>query len=100
MTRRWLTWRRRAAAPPGGLSCRELVELVTDYLEDALSSEDRARFEAHIAACEHCTAYLEQMRVTLAVVGQIDPGELSGEMERELLDAFRTWKAEGDEPGA
>ena len=95
-SRRWLPWRRRAAdSPPGDLACRELVELVTEYLEGGLSVEDRARFEAHIAACDHCSAYLEQMRVTLRVVGHIDPDELKPEVERELLDAFRAWKAGG-----
>lgn len=94
--RRWLPWRRRpAASPPGDLACRELVELVTAYLEDGLDARDRARFEAHIAACEHCSAYLEQMRVTLRVVGHLDPDELEPEVERELLDAFREWKAGG-----
>jgi hypothetical protein len=94
---RWQFWRRQpaAAAPPacGRLPCRELVELVTDYLEGVLDAADRARFEAHIARCEHCTAYVEQMRMTLAVVGHIDPGDLDPRTEQELLDAFRDWKA-------
>jgi anti-sigma factor RsiW len=93
---RWLTWRRSAAAAPpagGGLRCRELVELVTDYFEGALAPPDRARFEAHIAACNHCTAYLAQMRTTLSVVGHLDAGDLDPRVERELLDAFRDWKA-------
>jgi len=95
-SRRWLPWRRRpAASPPGDLACRELVELVTEYLEDGLSAADRARFEAHIAVCEHCSAYLEQLRVTLRVVGHIDPDGLEPEVERELLDAFREWKIGG-----
>jgi anti-sigma factor RsiW len=95
-SRRWLPWRRRpAASEPGGLACRELVELVTAYLDDGLDTVDRARFEAHIGTCEHCSAYLEQMRVTLRVVGHIDPEALEPEVERELLDAFRTWKAGG-----
>ncbi len=93
--RRWLPWRRRPAASPPGLACRELVELVTEYLEGGLDAGDRARFEAHIAACEHCSAYLAQMRVTLRVVGHLDPDELEPEVERELLDAFREWKAGG-----
>jgi anti-sigma factor RsiW len=50
------------------MSCRELVELVTDYLEGALSPEDVARFEAHVAGCPGCAAYLEQMRTTIAVI--------------------------------
>jgi anti-sigma factor RsiW len=95
--RRWLpSWRRRpAASPPGDLACRELVELVTAYLEGELDPRDRTRFEVHIGVCEHCSAYLEQMRVTLRVVGHIDPDALEPEVERELLDAFRTWKAGG-----
>ena len=96
MSRRWLPRRRRGSAnDAGGLTCRELVELVTDYLEGALPEPERARFEAHIAACEHCTAYLEQMRDTIRVVGAIEPDALQPDMERELLAAFRTWKAEG-----
>jgi anti-sigma factor RsiW len=89
-------WRTRpAVSPPGGLTCRELVELVTDRLEGTLSAADAARFEAHIAGCAHCNAYVEQMRVTLRVVGHIDPDKLEPEVERELLDAFREWKAGG-----
>jgi anti-sigma factor RsiW len=96
MSRRWLPWRRRGSAnDAGGLTCRELVELVTDYLEGALPESERARFEVHIAACEHCTAYLQQMRDTIRVVGAIEPGALEPEMERDLLAAFRNWKAEG-----
>jgi anti-sigma factor RsiW len=91
--KRWLPWtRRRAASPPGDLVCRELVELVTDYLEGALSAGDRARFDAHVAACEQCYAYVGQMRVTLGVVGHLDPEALDPAVERELLVAFRDWK--------
>src|SRR4051812_45684181 len=56
---------RTAPIRPVGLTCRELVELVTDYLEDALGAGDRARFEAHLRACEGCSAYLGQMRSTI-----------------------------------
>jgi anti-sigma factor RsiW len=79
--------------PPGGLACRELVELVTDYFEGALSETDRERFEAHIAACEHCTTYVEQMRQTVTLAGRVTTQSLSPEAERELLAAFRDWKA-------
>jgi anti-sigma factor RsiW len=77
-----------------------MVELVTEYLEGALSVEDRERFEAHIAACENCTAYLEQMRLTLELVGRLEPEELPEGVERELLAAFRDWKAGTGDPGA
>jgi anti-sigma factor RsiW len=73
------------------LSCQELVELVTDYLEGALSLEDRRRFEEHIGGCDNCTRYLEQLRMTIRVVGTISTDDLSPEMERELLGVFRAW---------
>jgi anti-sigma factor RsiW len=73
------------------LSCQELVELVTDYLEGALSLEDRQRFEAHIGGCDNCTRYLEQLRATIRIVGTITTDDLSPEMERELLGVFTSW---------
>jgi anti-sigma factor RsiW len=73
------------------LSCQELVELVTDYLEGALSPVDRRRFEEHIAGCENCTRYLEQLRQTIRITGTITTDDLSPEMQSELLSAFRAW---------
>jgi anti-sigma factor RsiW len=94
--RRWLPWRTRPADhPPGGLACVELVELVTEYLDGALDERGRAAFEVHIAGCESCSAYVEQMRITVRLAGHIEPDELDPEVERELLDAFRAWKAGG-----
>lgn len=78
------------APEPGELACRELVELVTDYLEGALGARDRARFEQHIAECEGCAAYLDQMRQTIALAGRLTPDSLSGEAREALLAAFRT----------
>ena len=75
------------------LSCQELVELVTDYLEGALSAEDATRFEEHIGRCTGCEAYLEQIRQTIALTGRLRPESLSPEAERELLDAFRGWRS-------
>jgi anti-sigma factor RsiW len=74
------------------LSCQELVELVTDYLEDTLPADERARFERHIGSCGGCTRYLEQMRTTIRVTGELRPDDLSADAERTLLDAFRAWK--------
>jgi anti-sigma factor RsiW len=94
--RRWLPRRLRRPAPVpdcGGLSCREMVELITDYFEGALAPRDSARFEAHISACGDCTAYLAQMRVTLEVVGHLDSPDLDPRVEHDLLAAFRDWKA-------
>ena len=75
------------------LTCQELVELVTSYLEGGLSEVDRARFEEHVAACDGCTNYLEQMRTTIRLTGMLTPEELSDEASRDLLGAFRTWRA-------
>jgi len=74
------------------LTCREMVELVTDYLEGRLDDSGRERFEAHVAECAACTLYIEQMRMTIAALGHIPPETISPEAERELLDAFRDWR--------
>ncbi len=72
--------------------CRDVVELMTDYLEGALSPADLARFEDHIAGCNGCSAYLEQLRKTLQVTGRIANTEpLPASLERELTAAFRDW---------
>lgn len=72
--------------------CRDVVELMTDYLEGALSPVDLARFEDHIAGCDRCRAYLEQLRKTLVVTGRIASTEPMPEsLARELTMAFRDW---------
>ena len=75
------------------LSCRELVELVTDYLEGALLEEERLRFEDHIARCGGCTIYLEQIRQTISLLGHLPEEALTPDAERELLEAFRGWRS-------
>jgi anti-sigma factor RsiW len=77
------------------LSCQELVELVTDYLEGALPSELHERFERHIAHCSGCQTYLEQMRATIQATGELTAESLTPEAERTLLDAFRGWRQTG-----
>jgi anti-sigma factor RsiW len=71
------------------LTCQELVELVTDYLDGALDEETADRFERHVARCPGCTTYLEQMRQTATVLGEIPVETLSEEMQSTLLDTFR-----------
>jgi len=78
---------------PDLLTCRELVELVTDYLEGALPPAERARFEAHVAGCDGCEIYVRQMRETIVLVGSLPADALSGEAEDELRAAFRDWRA-------
>src|SRR6266545_3692007 len=75
------------------LSCAQMVELVTSYLEGALGPDDRERFEEHLVFCDGCDRYLEQMRLTIEVTGRLEPGELPPALEERLLEAFRGWRA-------
>lgn len=70
------------------LTCRELVELVTDYFEQALPAPGRARFEAHVAQCDACRDYLDQMRRTIALLGQADLGDLAPDERERMLAMF------------
>ena len=74
------------------MRCRELVELITDYLEGTLPAPERARFERHLAGCEGCQAYLDQMRETIGALGRLPPESLSPEAMGALLAAFRDWR--------
>ena len=74
------------------LSCQELTELVTEYLEGALPPPERARFDEHLAECAACTRYLEQMREAIRLTGTLEPHDLAPEAEEALLHAFRDWK--------
>jgi len=76
---------------PNGLTCRELVELVTEYLEDALPPDVRARVEAHLSGCEGCTGYLEQMRTTILLTGKLREDDLTPRQRDELMRLFRDW---------
>ena len=74
------------------IACIDLVELVTDYLEDALGREQRDRFEAHLRTCDGCRVYIEQMRETREHLGHVPPDparDLPEAARQELLDAFR-----------
>ena len=75
------------------LSCQELVELVTDYLEGALPSIEQARFEAHLIGCDGCTRYLEQLRLTITAMGRLTDETLEPSARDDLLRRFRDWKA-------
>lgn len=76
------------------MACQELVELVTAYFDGSLSRRDRRRFDAHIRGCEHCTAYLEQMRLLIVATGRLTEGDLEPAARDELLVAFRGWSRE------
>jgi anti-sigma factor RsiW len=74
------------------LPCQEIVELVTDYLEDAMDAPLRASFEAHLAGCPHCTHYLEQIEAAITVAGTIRAEELSPEFRAGLVEVFRDFR--------
>ncbi len=74
------------------MACQELVELVTAYLDGSLSRRDRRRFRAHIAECDHCTAYVEQMRLVVEASGRLTEDDIDPAAREELLEAFRGWK--------
>lgn len=78
--------------PPEELTCREIVELVTGYLEQTLPAEDRRRFEEHIAICPECDTYLAQMRQTVDTLGELREESLTPRQRDRLLDAFRGWR--------
>lgn len=78
---------------PTGMTCKELVELVTDYLEGALPPEDVADFEKHLAICTGCRNYLTQMRQTILGLGNLTEESIPEDAKRELLVLFRDWKS-------
>jgi anti-sigma factor RsiW len=75
------------------LVCQQAVELVTLYLEDALSRADRRRFEAHLAGCPHCTEYLAQIRATIRLTGEVRAEDLPPVMQDDLIELFRAWRS-------
>jgi len=77
--------------------CQELVELVTEYFEESLSPEERARFEAHLARCGYCTEYVGQMRTTVRLLGALDKPAPAPVLRAQMLELFRNWKQSGGE---
>ena len=78
-------------SPVEYLSCREFVELVTLYLEDAMTSDARGRFQWHLERCEGCAHYVDQIRLAAELSGSVRLDELPPQAETELLQAFADW---------
>lgn len=78
--------------PTEEMSCKELVELITDYLEGSLSAPERQRFEEHLDLCPGCRNYLDQMRQTIRTMGRLSEESLSPQARDQLLQVFRDWK--------
>jgi anti-sigma factor RsiW len=74
------------------MACRELVEVVSEYIEGRMSETDRARFDAHLEECPYCVEYVEQMRQTIEALGEVPPDSISAQTRKELLQAFRGWR--------
>jgi anti-sigma factor RsiW len=75
------------------LTCKELVELVTQYLEGTLTPEDRARFDRHLGLCPGCTTYVEQFRETIRLTGRLREEDLDPQAREALLAQFRSWRS-------
>ena len=84
---------------PALMTCQELVELVTGYLEDALPPADRSRFHDHLQLCDPCVDYVEQARVTIGTLGRLTPAVVPPATERLLPEHFRGWKREVGDTG-
>ena len=82
-------WRRRRRA----LVCREAVTLMTAYLDGSLNVRDRERLEGHLADCPHCSEYLAQFRLTIDVLGRVEPDDLSDDAVDDLVSLYRRWTA-------
>ena len=77
---------------PDELTCKEIVELVTDYLEQTLVSEMRARFEQHVTECPGCQTYIEQVQQTISMLHRLAEEPTLPESKKELLELFRDWQ--------
>jgi hypothetical protein len=84
-----------SAPDPADLSCREFVELVSDYVERRLSLSERTRFEMHLCYCAPCRTYLRQLRATIETAGRLTEHDLPPGSRETLLAAFRDWKKHG-----
>ena len=74
------------------VACRQAVDLMTEYLEGALSGRDRERFEAHLAECPYCVEYLDQLRSVIDIAGHLEPDDLPDGALDELVGLYRRWR--------
>jgi predicted anti-sigma-YlaC factor YlaD len=80
------------------MACRELVEVITEYLEGTLDPVERRRFEQHLAGCAGCRDYLEQMRTTIRLTGMLRVDALLPSTRQDLIETFRGWRRGRDQP--
>ncbi len=78
------------------LTCKEITELVTDYLEGRLSFGRRLSFLMHVGRCKDCRAYLRQMRVTVRTLGELPNEPMPANVRDELVARFRNARPRRD----
>jgi predicted anti-sigma-YlaC factor YlaD len=76
-----------------GLTCQEVIELLSSYIEGGLTVDDRGRVDEHLALCDGCTTYLEQMRETIRLSGMVTEEQVPEDEKTALLAAFRDWRS-------
>jgi len=86
------------ASPSDEVVCRELVELVTPYLEDALPPDERSLVEQHLASCDGCQAYVQQMRMTIRAIGHVSEEAITSKIREDVLAIFRAWRERRGQP--
>jgi len=81
-----------SAAIVNELTCKELVELVTDYFEDRLTTAENRQLELHVCTCTGCRAYLGQIRAVVRAAGRLAEDDIPVRTREDLLQTFRAWK--------
>ena len=79
-------------SPSDEIVCRELVELVTPYLEGDLPPDERTLVEQHLASCDGCAAYVQQMRLTIKAIGHVSADAITSGTREDVLAIFRAWR--------
>jgi len=87
----------RAKPDAHDITCRQAVALMTDYLDGALSEDDRALVEAHLGECDACAEHLRQIRITVSVTGRIRDEDLNPRARADLMDLYRRWQADREQ---
>lgn len=81
--------------PSEDLTCRQLVEVITDYLDGSMTDDDRERFERHVSGCSGCASVLAQFRATIEATGRLADAEVDDEQREAMRGVFRRWRDDG-----
>lgn len=86
------------APDPRPLSCPEMLELLTAYLDGALAVQDEVSFDAHLGLCRGCRTYLDQFRETVRATGTLAECDVPAPVMDDLLAAFSDWRSQSAPP--